>query len=153
MDIMDRTVASPTDQAAAGSAVDATLMAADASRSTAAHGITSSGTAAAQRTTVLPSLRLQNGQPKLLAEDRLRYETVGQLGQGGMGEVLKVTDNDIRRTVALKRLLPGLDDPALLARFVEEIRIVGQLEHPGIVPVHDVGIDEHGQHYFVMKYV
>jgi serine/threonine-protein kinase len=38
-------------------------------------------------------------------------------------------------------------------RFAEEVRIVGQLEHPGIVPVHDVGVDEDGQHYLVMKYV
>jgi len=43
--------------------------------------------------------------------------------------------------------------PAMLLRFVEEIRTVGQLEHPNIVPIHDVGIDEHGDYFFVMKYV
>jgi eukaryotic-like serine/threonine-protein kinase len=129
---------------------DATVLAADA-------GIVAASLAeskhAAHRTTVLPMIQVHDGHPTLLAEDRMRYEPVGQLGQGGMGEVIKVQDNDIQRTVAIKRMLPGLDDPALLGRFVEEIRTVGQLEHPGIVPVHDVGIDDDGQYYFVMKYV
>src|SRR5262249_60463772 len=68
-------------------------------------------------------------------------------------EVVLVNDRDIERQVALKRLLPELQDPALLARFVDEIRIVGRLEHPNIVPIHDVGVDELGRYYFVMKYV
>ena len=62
-------------------------------------------------------------------------------------------DNDIERAVAVKKLRPGLQGTSALSRFVEEIRTVGQLEHPGIVPVHDVGLDEEGQFYFVMKYV
>jgi len=113
----------------------------------ASHGAT------AQRTTVLPKVTVRDGTPTLLAEEAERYEELAPLGQGGMGEVVKVTDNDIQRTVAIKRLLPGLEDPAVLSRFVEEIRIVGQLEHPNIVPVHDVGVDAEGQYYFVMKYV
>jgi serine/threonine protein kinase len=175
MDIMLKTERKqPADASAAGVPYDETMLASNvtggivaqamsAASSSAARASTTDGVAAeamsaaggsaAQRTTVLPTIQLQDGLPTLLAEDRMRYEPVGPLGRGGMGEVLKVTDNDIRRTVALKRLLPGLDDPALLARFVEEIRIVGQLEHPGIVPVHDVGIDAEGQYYFVMKYV
>jgi serine/threonine protein kinase len=43
--------------------------------------------------------------------------------------------------------------PRASSRFADEVRAVGQLEHPNIVPVHDVGIDETGQHYLVMKYV
>jgi len=70
-----------------------------------------------------------------------------------MGEVILVRDHDIARPVAQKRLLPNITDPALLARFVDEIRTVGRLEHPNIVPIHDVGVDELGRYYFVMKYV
>jgi serine/threonine-protein kinase len=70
-----------------------------------------------------------------------------------MGEVVLVRDHDIARPVALKRLLPEMNDPAILARFVDEIRTVGRLEHPNIVPIHDVGIDELGRYFFVMKYV
>jgi serine/threonine-protein kinase len=64
-----------------------------------------------------------------------------------------VHDQDISRRVAVKRLLPEATDPILLARFVEEIRTVGRLEHPNIVPIHDVGVDEEGNYFFVMKYV
>src|SRR6185312_9441186 len=54
---------------------------------------------------------------------------------------------------AVKRLLPDLTSPPILARFVDEIRTVGRLEHPNIVPIHDVGVDELGRYFFVMKYV
>jgi serine/threonine protein kinase len=53
--------------------------------------------------------------------------------------------------VALKRLKPDWLDADSLARFAGEVQIVGQLEHPGIVPVHDVGLDERG-YFFVMKF-
>ena len=70
-----------------------------------------------------------------------------------MGEVIKSVDNDIDRVVAIKRMRPEVRSPWALARFVEEIRTVGLLEHPNIVPIHDVGVDEEGQYFFVMKYV
>jgi serine/threonine-protein kinase len=70
-----------------------------------------------------------------------------------VGQVLQVVDNDIGRTVAVKQLREGLRGPEMVARFVDEIRLVGQLEHPNIVPIHDVGQDEEGNYYFVMKYV
>jgi serine/threonine-protein kinase len=53
----------------------------------------------------------------------------------------------------MKRMRGDVRSPEALARFVEEIRVIGRLEHPNIVPIHDVGIDEDGQYYFVMKYV
>jgi len=67
-------------------------------------------------------------------------------------------DRDIGRKVALKRLHTphdhgGTPSPSSLARFVDEVRTVGQLEHPNIVPIHDVGVDEAGNYFFVMKYV
>jgi serine/threonine-protein kinase len=70
-----------------------------------------------------------------------------------MGLVELVRDNDIRRTVAVKRMhAEAMSDEALL-RFADEVRIVGQLEHPAIVPVYDVGRDESGQVYLVMKHL
>src|SRR5262245_8992746 len=90
------------------------------------------------RSTVLPRVALDAGEPQLVAADRERYEHAHTLGEGGMGEVIKAVDNDIGRTVAVKRLLPEvIREPAAVARFVDEIRTVGQLEHPNIVPIHD----------------
>ena len=101
------------------------------------------------RFTVLP----RTGEPPSAASPQPRYRLEQHLGRGGMGEVEAVLDNDIGRLVAVKRRRVGLEDEAGLARFADEIRTVGQLEHPNIVPIHDVGIDDLGRHYFVMKYV
>jgi serine/threonine-protein kinase len=75
------------------------------------------------------------------------------LGEGGVGEVVLADDHDIERRVAIKRLLPEMNNPALLQRFVDEIRTLGMLDHPNIVPIHDVGVDPDGRYYYVMKYV
>jgi serine/threonine-protein kinase len=108
---------------------------------------------ATTRTTVLPRIDGESGEVRLETDARTRYEPVKLLGAGGMGEVVLVEDQDIARRVAVKRLLPEMMHPAVLARFVDEIRIVGRLEHPNIVPIHDVGVDELGRYFFVMKYV
>jgi serine/threonine-protein kinase len=107
----------------------------------------------AARTTVLPHVHDPGNGVRLSLASRSRYEPTKLLGVGGMGEVVLVNDYDIDRKVAVKRLLPELTDPAVLARFVDEIRTVGRLEHPNIVPIHDVGVDELGRYFFVMKYV
>ena len=107
----------------------------------------------ASRTTVLPRIEGDGAEVTLAHEARTRYEPVKLLGAGGMGEVVLVEDQDIARRVAVKRLLPDLTHPSILARFVDEIRCVGRLEHPNIVPIHDVGVDELGRYFFVMKYV
>jgi eukaryotic-like serine/threonine-protein kinase len=100
------------------------------------------------RNTVLP-----RATPAATA-DKPRFQPLDRLGEGGIGEVVLVEDQDIERKVAIKRLRPERrDDAASLRRFAEEVRIIGQLEHPNITPVHDVGVDEEGHHYFVMKYV
>jgi serine/threonine-protein kinase len=112
-------------------------------------GTTTSG----GRTTVLPRISGTGTALEIVSEARTRYEPIKLLGSGGMGEVLLAQDQDIARKVAVKRLLPEANDPMLLARFVDEIRTVGRLEHPNIVPVHDVGVDEEGRYFFVMKYV
>ena len=69
-----------------------------------------------------------------------RYVIEGEIARGGMGAVLRAVDCDIRREVAVKYMLDG-QDPKKQARFVEEAQITGQLEHPNIVPVHELGID------------
>ncbi len=81
-----------------------------------------------------------------------RYAIKRLLGAGGMGEVVLAEDRDIGRDVALK-YLNAPNDPAAVARFVDEIHVVGSLEHPNIVPIHDVGRDENDRYYFVMKHV
>nr|MBK7070572.1 protein kinase [Deltaproteobacteria bacterium] len=92
--------------------------------------------------------------PRLVVDARERFEAAKVLGRGGVGEVVLARDNDIERPVALKRLLPELEGGAeITARFVEEIRVLGRLDHPNIVPIHDVGVDPDGRYFYVMKYV
>jgi len=105
------------------------------------------------RSTVLPRLEMVGAEPRLVLGGQRRYETVRRLGEGGFGEVLGARDNDIGREVAVKRLHPEMRSPGVLARFAEEVRTIGSLEHPNIVPIHDVGVEENGDYYFVMKYV
>ncbi len=105
------------------------------------------------RTTVLPRIEWTGSAPVLVSTERPRFAARGGLGEGGVGEVVAALDQDIGREVAIKRLRPGTLDPATLARFVDEIRTVGALEHPNIVPIHDVGVDEDGALYFVMRKV
>jgi tetratricopeptide (TPR) repeat protein len=72
--------------------------------------------------------------------------------KGGMGEIWVAEDPAIGRSVALKRML-GRRPPEAQARFLVEAQITGQLEHPGIVPVHELGETPDGQPYYAMKFV
>lgn len=105
------------------------------------------------RSTVLPRVESGAGVARLVLAGKPRYEPVRPLGAGGQAEVTLARDHDIDRPVAVKRLLPEVVNDDAVLRFAEEIRTVGQLEHPNIVPIHDVGVDSDGQYYFVMKYV
>ncbi len=82
-----------------------------------------------------------------------RYEAGPLLGQGGMGEVVLSLDRRIGRQVARKTLLPEMSSERALARFVREVRVQGQLEHPSVVPVYDFGVDDDGGPFFTMKRV
>lgn len=82
-----------------------------------------------------------------------RYRVGGKLGEGGMGVVYLAEDRNLGRDVALKSILPERMDDARLARFVAEARITAQLEHPGIVPVHDLFIAPGGEIFYSMKLV
>ncbi len=107
---------------------------------------------ASRTLTVLPHVREEQERLILVPRDESRYELEKTLGKGGMGVVELATDQDIGRRVAVKKLLEP-DNPHAVARFVDEVRTVGRLEHPNIVPIHDVGVDEQGALFFVMKYV
>ena len=85
--------------------------------------------------------------------NKMRYDELGELGRGGMGVVLKVKDNDLRREVAMKVIRADRRSDAAMHSFVEEAQITGQLEHPNIVPVHELGTDADGKIYFTMKMV
>ncbi|MHC5039680.1 MAG: protein kinase domain-containing protein, partial [Planctomycetota bacterium] len=84
--------------------------------------------------------------------DRHRYEDRGEFARGGMGSIRKLIDKDLRRAVAMKVLLEE-EERDHVNRFIEEAQITGQLEHPNIVPVHELGRDNEGSLYFTMKMV
>jgi serine/threonine-protein kinase len=69
-----------------------------------------------------------------------RYQLQGEIARGGMGAVLRGRDVDLGRDLAVKVLLQKYADrPEVVRRFVEEAQIGGQLQHPGVVPVYDIG--------------
>src|SRR5262245_62369325 len=69
-----------------------------------------------------------------------RYQLFGEIARGGMGAVLRGRDVDLGRDLAVKVLLPKYADrPEVVGRFLEEAQIGGQLQHPGVVPVYDIG--------------
>jgi tRNA A-37 threonylcarbamoyl transferase component Bud32 len=83
-----------------------------------------------------------------------RYQTRDMIGKGGMGEVRVALDRWVGREVAIKTLTPqeGTTTEAV-SRFIREARVQGLLDHPAIVPIHDLGIDGAGRPFFVMKRV
>ena len=81
-----------------------------------------------------------------------RYEDIGFIGMGGMGEVRRVWDCVMNRSLAMKILRKDLlDREDLIARFREEAEATAQLEHPAIVPIHDLGNLPDGRVFFTMK--
>jgi serine/threonine-protein kinase len=104
-------------------------------------------------------------QPKDEPPGRIgRYHLRGEVGHGGQGAILHVFDQDLRRHLAMKvvrgdgpakgRAAPlSSVAPKLLGRFLEEAQVTAQLDHPGIVPVHELGLDSDQHVYFTMKFV
>ena len=88
-----------------------------------------------------------------------RHVVGGSIAVGGMGEVLRVSDQDLGRELAMK--IPRRDHASpdsarrmnVLARFLEEAQVTGQLHHPSIVPVHELSLDADGHPYFTMPLV
>ena len=82
------------------------------------------------------------------------YAVEGEVARGGMGIVFKGRDGDLGREVAIKVLHEGLSERKdVVQRFVEEAQIGGQLQHPGIVPVYELGALDGQQPFFTMKFV
>lgn len=82
-----------------------------------------------------------------------RYQFVKEIGRGGMGTVYAAEDRELGRQVAMKVLSMTAAEPDTAARMLREARILAALEHPGIVPVHDVGALSDGRIFYTMKLV
>ncbi len=83
-----------------------------------------------------------------------RYPLVTNFARGGLGQIWMANDSRLRREVAFKELLPSaLKNRNALERFLEEAQITGQLEHPSIVPIYDIGYQENGTPFYAMKLV
>ncbi len=82
------------------------------------------------------------------------YELGRILAKGGMGAILSARDNSIQRTVAVKVILTGAEaSDEHVHRLITEARITGQLEHPNIVPLHELGVTADGLVYYTMRLV
>ena len=83
-----------------------------------------------------------------------RYELKDEIARGGMGVIVHSRDKELQRDLAIKFLRKSKSQqPGASLRFVEEAQIAGQLQHPGIVPIYDVGELEDGRPFFSMKLV
>jgi Flp pilus assembly protein TadD len=83
-----------------------------------------------------------------------RYLIEGEIARGGMGAVLRATDPELNRPLAVKILLAAhAGRPELARRFLEEAQVMGQLQHPGVPPIHDIGRLDDGRPFFAMKLI
>jgi serine/threonine protein kinase/tetratricopeptide (TPR) repeat protein len=83
-----------------------------------------------------------------------RYQLQGEIARGGMGAIIKGRDIDLGRDLAIKVLLDSHKDrPEVIQRFVEEAQIGGQLQHPGIAPIYELGQFSDRRPFFAMKLV
>ncbi len=97
------------------------------------------------------------------ADSNGRYQIRGRIGRGGQGAVYEIWDEDLARRAAMKVVM-GKDsstssadtppaDPETVSRFLAEAQVTGQLDHPGVVPVHELGLDAFNHVYFTMRLV
>jgi serine/threonine-protein kinase len=94
---------------------------------------------------------LEHG-PSMKPEER--YDVLDVLGTGSMGEVVRVRDKKLERVVAMKTMHDELaKDQTLVARFIEEAQATAQLQHPGVIPLMDLGQMSDGRYFFTMKEV
>ncbi|MGO9917434.1 MAG: protein kinase domain-containing protein [Isosphaeraceae bacterium] len=101
-----------------------------------------------------PQPRPSSGATPGTPERAERYEFFGEIARGGMGAVIRGRDLDLGRELALKVLLEShREKPEFIKRFVEEAQIAGQLQHPGVVPVYELGTFPDFRPFFTMKLV
>jgi serine/threonine-protein kinase len=106
-------------------------------------------------TRLLPSSN-PTGLPTSGLDEAGKYEYLGEIASGGMGRVVSVRDRYLRRPVAMKLIGAdghGKQTESLIGRFQAEAQMTGQLEHPNIVPIHDLGVLPDGRCFFTMKLV
>jgi len=112
------------------------------------------------QSTATGDLLAKLGKAPKLDVDRFALET--EVGKGGMGAVVRIHDRLLNRRLAMKVLLeraaPRDDEEKrlanqLLGRFLEEAQVTSQLDHPGVAPVHELGLDATGKVYFTMRLV
>ncbi|MHC4164943.1 MAG: protein kinase domain-containing protein, partial [Planctomycetota bacterium] len=93
------------------------------------------------------------GEPYAATEGE-RYERRGEIGRGGMGIIVRMRDANLGREVAMKVLKPRhADNQAMVQRFVDEARIAGQLQHPGVLQVYELGLQADQRPFFTMKLI
>ena len=83
-----------------------------------------------------------------------KYKVITTINRGGMGVILQARDLRIRRTVAMKVMKTSNQfSRENVLRFIDEAQLTGQLEHPNIVPLYELGIDDQGETFYTMKFV
>ncbi|MEM7457385.1 MAG: tetratricopeptide repeat protein [Planctomycetota bacterium] len=93
-------------------------------------------------------------QQSLAVSQQDRFEILEEIAEGGMGIIVRAVDRILKRVVALKVMKPGQGAELLgQARFVREARICAALQHPGVVPVHDLGLLHDGRPFLAMKLI
>jgi formylglycine-generating enzyme required for sulfatase activity/serine/threonine protein kinase len=112
------------------------------------------GGADAEASTVVLRARGTSRLPVTHDVPEKRYELGAHLASGGQGDIYRVFDRQLRRHMVMKLLArEWIDDPVSLARFVAEAQVTAQLQHPSIVPVHEIGTLPDGRPYYTMAEV
>ena len=102
---------------------------------------------------ILPS-NLEELAVDLEGEKEGPYQLGKVVATGGMGAIISATDQNLRRDVAMKVVLSGAEaKPELIQRLVTEARITGQLQHPNIIPLYELGVTKDGVVFYTMRLV
>ncbi|MBF0495963.1 MAG: serine/threonine protein kinase [Deltaproteobacteria bacterium] len=92
--------------------------------------------------------------PEMYHQAWKKYTVLSEVGEGGMAKVFMGRDKDLKRTVAIKSLYgPAAENERAMYRFFEEAQITAQLQHPNIIPLYELGVNEEGRVFFSMKLV
>lgn len=112
------------------------------------------GPAGSGSTLVIKQRRLSTLGESPVANKDTEYELIRVLGEGGMGVVYDARQTSVDRSVAIKMLKPRTSsDERQQQKFLAEAVVTGDLDHPNIVPIYDVGKSEHGLLFYAMKKV
>jgi hypothetical protein len=83
-----------------------------------------------------------------------RYLILEEIRSGGMGQVFRAFDRTCGRLVALKRIRKELaQEPQIRRRFLAEVELTADLEHPGVIPIYDQSVDSEGREFYVMRLI